>query len=165
MDKERFCVTLEKEQLVFSAAHFITFAGNICERLHGHNYRVKCEVHGALDENGYVVDFIALRDALLRIVGELDHRMLLPTKHPTIRVTKENEEVTAVFEGKRWLFPAEDCCLLPIANTTAELLAKQIGEQLISRIPTEHLSTAEKIVVWVDENHGQWAVCELPLGG
>ena len=35
-----FWVRLCKENLVFSAAHFITFAGNTCERLHGHNYRV-----------------------------------------------------------------------------------------------------------------------------
>ena len=48
---ESYCVRLEKEYLVFSAAHFITFNGNICERLHGHNYRVRAEVHGPLDEN------------------------------------------------------------------------------------------------------------------
>ncbi len=28
---------LQKEQLVLSAAHFITFAGDICERIHGLN--------------------------------------------------------------------------------------------------------------------------------
>jgi len=33
-------VRLDKEQHVFSAAHFITFNGDVCERLHGHNYRV-----------------------------------------------------------------------------------------------------------------------------
>ena len=41
-------VLLQKEQLVFSAAHFITFAGDICECLHGHNYGVKAEVVGAV---------------------------------------------------------------------------------------------------------------------
>ncbi|MCE9527188.1 MAG: 6-carboxytetrahydropterin synthase, partial [Planctomycetales bacterium] len=57
-------IRLDKEHHVFSAAHFITFAGDDCERLHGHNYRVACEVHGELDENQYVVDFIAVRDEL-----------------------------------------------------------------------------------------------------
>lgn len=34
-----FKVTVTKEDLVFAAAHFITFAGHRCETLHGHNYR------------------------------------------------------------------------------------------------------------------------------
>jgi 6-pyruvoyltetrahydropterin/6-carboxytetrahydropterin synthase len=40
-----------------------------------------------------VVDFVALRDALKAIVDELDHRMLLPTSHPQIRVTAGEREV------------------------------------------------------------------------
>jgi 6-pyruvoyltetrahydropterin/6-carboxytetrahydropterin synthase len=60
---ETYRVTVSKDDLVFSAAHFITFDGNVCERLHGHNYRVSADVFGQLDENYYVVDFILLRDA------------------------------------------------------------------------------------------------------
>src|SRR4051794_5211653 len=106
-----YCVRLEKEYHVFSAAHFITFNGDACERLHGHNYRVEVEVEGPLDENHYVIDFIALRDELKKITDELDHRMLLPTSHPLIRVTATEREVEAVFkpDGRRWLFPRDDC--------------------------------------------------------
>jgi hypothetical protein len=39
-------VVLQKQQLVFSAAHFITFNSDICECLHGHNYGVIGEVVG-----------------------------------------------------------------------------------------------------------------------
>src|SRR5262245_9983824 len=115
MNSERYRVHLTKDQLVFSAAHFITFNGNICERLHGHNWRVAVEVEGPLDENGYVFDFIALRDKTQQIVAELDHRILLPTKHPTIHVTSDDREVTARFEDRRWVFPKEECVLLPVA--------------------------------------------------
>ncbi len=48
MPQESYSVRLRKTELVFSAAHFITFAGNICERLHGHNYRTAVEVFGPL---------------------------------------------------------------------------------------------------------------------
>ena len=48
--------------------------------------RVAAEVEGPLDENHYVIDFLALRDAVRSIVVELDHHMLLPTGHPTIQV-------------------------------------------------------------------------------
>ena len=156
----RFRVSLCKEQLVFSSAHFITVGGNICERLHGHNYGLKCDVIGPLDENGYVVDFIALRDALAKIASQLDHHMLLPTEHEEISVAVQDEEVIVRFESRRWVFPREDCVFLPVANTTAELLAWWIGQELMSERP-EFGDQLEKIIVAVDENNGQWAECEL----
>ena len=160
---ETFRVRVSKDQLAFSAAHFITFAGNICERLHGHNYRVACEVHGELDENQYVVDFIAVRDELRKILDELEHRMLLPTSHPLIRVVADAKEVTATFlpDGRRWVFPADDCVLLPVANTTAELLANWIGIRLLSALEQKTGSRPRRVQIGVDENNGQWAICEL----
>ena len=116
---ETYCVRLDKEQHVFSAAHFITYDGDVCERLHGHNYRVSVEVDGPLDENQYVVDFIALCDALKSVLDELDHRMLLPTKHPLITVSSDGQEVEVRFQDRRWIFPQDNCLLLPVANTTA----------------------------------------------
>src|SRR5688572_18563413 len=102
---ERYHVRLTKDFLVFSAAHFITFGGNICERLHGHNYRVAAEVHGPLDENHYVIDFIALRDTLRELVRELDHHMLLPDRHPMIHVVPDDRSVEVTFADRRWVFP------------------------------------------------------------
>jgi 6-pyruvoyltetrahydropterin/6-carboxytetrahydropterin synthase len=161
---ESYHVRIEKERLVFSAAHFITFAGDVCERLHGHNYRVAAEVHGPLDENQYVVDFIALRDALQRIVDALDHRVLLPTDHPTIDVAEqvagEVSEVVAAHGQKRWTFPREDCVLLPVANTTAELLARYIGGELLEALSAAGAPTPERLRIAVDECEGQWGVYE-----
>lgn len=157
-----YCVSLEKDNLVFSAAHFITFNGDVCEQLHGHNYRVKCKVFGPLDENGYVIDFIALRDTLMKVIATLDHRMLLPNKHPMIKVVTEGDEVVVRFEKKRWVFPVEDCVLLEIANTTAELLAGYIGGVLIEQLKETVSSSIDRIEVAVDENRGQWAVVTLP---
>jgi 6-pyruvoyltetrahydropterin/6-carboxytetrahydropterin synthase len=158
-----FSVRLTKEHHVFSAAHFITYAGDVCERLHGHNYRVSVEVFGPLDENQYVIDFIALRDELKKITDQLDHRMLLPTKHPLIHVTTRGAEIEAVFapDGRRWLFPAGDCVLLPVANTTAELLAQYIGQMLLDALAARPGAGPQRLRVEVDENHGQWGVCEL----
>jgi len=158
---ETYHVRLEKEHLIFSAAHFITFNGNICERLHGHNYRVFAEVHGPLDENEYVIDFIALRDTLKEIVNELDHHMLLPTDHPMIQVTAKETEVEVTFEDRRWVFPRGDCILLPISNTTAELMARYIGQQLLERLEKRTGARPQRLVLGVDENEGQWGICEL----
>jgi 6-pyruvoyltetrahydropterin/6-carboxytetrahydropterin synthase len=158
---EKFHVRIAKESLVFSAAHFITFAGNICERLHGHNYKVAAEVHGTLDENHYVVDFIAVRDALRQIVEVLDHHMLLPTDHPKIKVAAGPTSVEVTFEERRWLFPREDCVLLPVANTTAELLAQYIGHKLLDELQKRTGTRPKRMSVAVDECDGQWGVWEI----
>jgi 6-pyruvoyltetrahydropterin/6-carboxytetrahydropterin synthase len=129
----------------------------VCERLHGHNYRVAAEIFGPLDENRYVVDFIFLRDTLKSIVDELDHHVLLPTRHPAIRVTAGEREVEAVFEDRRWVFPRGDCVLLPVENTTAELLARYIAGRLLVAISTK----PARLKVEVDECFGQLGVCEL----
>ena len=155
---EQFHVRVVKESLIFSAAHFITFAGNVCERLHGHNYRVAAEIFGPLDENHYVVDFIAVRDLLSEIVRELDHHMLLPTDHPQIKVAASPTSVEVTFEERRWVFPREDCVLLPVANTTAELLARYIGRRLLDALE-RHTGTRPRLLsVAVDECEGQWGV-------
>ena len=157
---ESFRIRLDKEHHVFAAAHFITFAGNICERLHGHNYRVAVELGGPLDENSYVVDFIAARDELRAITDQLDHRMLLPDNHPLIRVVADAKEVTVTFtpDGRRWIFPLGDCLILPVPNTTAELLAHWIGAQLLARLQHRLHWQPTFIEVAVDENHSQWGV-------
>ena len=157
---EQYHVRIAKEALVFSAAHFITFAGDICERLHGHNYKVAAEVHGPLDENQYVVDFIAVRDALQAIVATLDHHMLLPTDHPRIRVAAGDGSVEVTFEDRRWVFPRGDCVLLPVANTTAELLARYIGRQPLDELQNKTGLRPRQLKVAVDECDGQWGVWE-----
>ena len=163
MTTERYRVRVTKDHLVFSAAHFITFNSNICERLHGHNWRVAVEVAGPLDENSYVFDFIALRDATQKLVGELDHRVLLPTQHPAIHVNADDREVTATFEARRWVFPREDCVLLPVANTTAELIARWMALQLRDIIREHPGQKLESLQVEIEENFGQWAMCEMSV--
>ena len=158
---ERYHVRMSKDYLVFSAAHFITYAGDVCEPLHGHNYRVSAEVYGPLDDNSYVVDFIALRDVLKKIVDELDHRVLLPTTHSQIRVVADEREVTATFEDRRWVFPLSNCVLLPMANTTTELLAHYIGQRLREELAKRVAARPERICVEIDDCFGHVAVCEL----
>lgn len=156
-----FRVQLQKDTMVFSAAHFITFNGNICESIHGHNYGVKAEVIGPLDENGYVCDFIALRDGLAEIIAAMDHKVVLPESHAMISVVDDGKEVTATFEKKRWVFPREDCKILPIANTTAELMASYIADELKSKTKGQFGDQISKVIIGVDENRGQWGVVEL----
>ncbi len=158
---EHFNVRIAKDDLVFSAAHFITFDADVCEPLHGHDYRVAAEVHGPLDENSYVVDFVALHQALKAILDELDHRVLLPTEHPRIRVAAAEREVEVTFDRRRWVFPRADCVLLPIPNTTTELLARHVARRLLDEIASRSGRRPSRVRVEIDECYGQVASCEL----
>jgi len=157
-----FHVRVAKEQLTFSAAHFITLKdGSLCERLHGHNYRVAAEVFGPLDESQCVIDFIALRDTLADLTLALDHHVLLPTASPHIRVTADEQSVEAIFQDRRWLFPRGDCVLLPVENTTAEKLAEHLGRQLQGELLRRHSFRPQRLRIEIDECLGQVGVCEL----
>ena len=152
---ENFYVRVSKADLTFSAAHFITLGPDQCEGIHGHDYRVAAEVRGPLDDNGCVVDFIALHKTLRTIIDELDHRVLLPLEHPAIGVSAGPKEVEVRFGDRRWVFPTSECRLLPLSNTTAELLARYVGRRLLDAVPSP------QVRIEVEESAGLCAVCEL----
>src|SRR5262249_844401 len=114
---ERFTVRVEKEAFVFCSGHFISYEGDKCQRLHGHNYRTAAEVVGELDQNHYVFDFIALKHLVKAITDDLDHRMMLPTRNPLIAVEEGPRSVAVRYKDREWIFPRGDCVLLPIENT------------------------------------------------
>jgi 6-pyruvoyltetrahydropterin/6-carboxytetrahydropterin synthase len=157
MSVERYSIRVTKDYLVFCCAHFITYEGDDCERLHGHNYRVAVEVDGELDENHYVFDFIALKNLTRSIVNELDHHMLVATLNPQLPVTTEHGRVVVRFGTKHWDFPAEDCRLLPIANTTTELLAKYVATRILDDLKTKRDVVPEVLRVELEECFGQVA--------
>jgi len=157
---ERYTVRVSKDYLAFCAGHFISYAGHQCERLHGHNYRAAVEVEGPLDENFYIFDFIALKEATRKITDELDHYMLLPTRNAVIHVEERDDMVDVRYKERQWLFPRGDCVLLPIENTTAELLARYIGQRLLTDLRDNHRFDPAILRVEVEEGPGQMAIYE-----
>ncbi|MGL4423679.1 MAG: 6-pyruvoyl trahydropterin synthase family protein [Gemmataceae bacterium] len=157
---DRYSIRVTKDYLVFCCGHFITYDGDTCERLHGHNYRAAVTVEAPLDENYYVFDFIALKRRTQAIVNELDHHMLLATKNRLITVHDAGENHLVKFGAKHWSFPKEDCVLLPIQNTTAEQIASWIGLRLRKELLAEHQFTPRRMIVEVEETTGQVAYYE-----
>src|SRR5271170_5342974 len=151
---ERYQVRVSKDYLVFCSGHFISYEGDKCERLHGHNYRAAVEIDGALDENFYVFDFITLKNRTKLITDELDHRMMLPTKNRVIVLEESPRSIRVRYKDREWLFPREDCVLLPIENTTAELLARYIGERLREDLRKTYGFVPAVLRVEVEESFG-----------
>jgi 6-pyruvoyltetrahydropterin/6-carboxytetrahydropterin synthase len=151
-------VRIEKDYTVFCAGHFITYDGHECEALHGHNYRAAASLEGPLDENAYVFDFTRLKQLVKEIVDELDHRMLLPARSERIHVATEGDRVTATYKDKHYVFPRSDVVLLPIANTTAEMLAQWIAGRLKDVLDPVSRRAMTALDVEVEESFGQRAI-------
>lgn len=160
---DRYAVHMRKAVHVFCSGHFITLTDTLCEPVHGHNWTVAAEVEGEPDPHGMVIDFILLRDQLSAIISRLDHRMLLPTENRLLQVTTtqvapSRAEVTVRFGDRRWVFPADECVLLPVANTTAEWIACWIGGELLQSMADRGQPIRGTLRIEVDECLGQSAV-------
>lgn len=153
-----FRVSVSKDYLVFSSAHFITFRGHTCESLHGHNYRVGVTVEGPIDDEClFVVDFAILKRAVRTYVDAIDHRVLLPTRNPKLAY-RETDGMTFVeyFGVQSYQFPTKDCAMMPIANTTAEMIAEWLAINVRDDLRREG-ATITFLEIEVEESFGQSA--------
>ena len=165
-ERGEYRVSVTKDYLVFASAHFITFAGHRCEGLHGHNYRVRVTLEGALNEEAwFVFDFVELKRIMKRLCDEIDHVVLLPLESDRVKVFEEGDNVRVDVDGKpRYLFPRRDCALLPIPNTTVEMLAKLLTSRLRGELDSGGARGLTAIEMEVEENFGQTAVYRETLG-
>ena len=161
---ERYSVRVADSSTFFASAHFITYDRDVCEPLHGHNFATAVTVEGPLDENHYVVDFVALRKIVEELLAELDHRVLLPMEHDRIRVDERGEEIEVHFSGRRWVFPRAECALLPVANTTVELLARHMAQKVVHKLSSVGRAGEYVVTVEVEEAPGWSATCRLETG-
>jgi len=154
-----FRVQVSKDYLVFASAHFITFRGHQCESLHGHNYRVGVAVEGTVDaECLFVLDFSVLKQITRRLVDEIDHKVLLPTLNPKLAYREEGDRLAVEYFGEpTYVFPKRDCALLPIQNSTAEMLAQYLGSRVREELMRSGYTHLTLLEFEVEENYGQSA--------
>jgi 6-pyruvoyltetrahydropterin/6-carboxytetrahydropterin synthase len=115
------------ENLGFDAAHFASIGAEV-EPLHGHSYRVACEVRANLTEDAWVIDFGVLKRLLRTICQDLDHKVILQTSGTVIRpVHTSGGWLVRTPRGKEYLFPATDVAALSVENSTAECLAQWLN--------------------------------------
>jgi 6-pyruvoyltetrahydropterin/6-carboxytetrahydropterin synthase len=162
--EERFRIRLAEGAFGFAAAHFISFGDDGCEALHGHDYKVSVEISGPKDDQGIVVDFLAVEAILRSLLGLLDHKTILPAGSRRFRIEECRASLRVSLGPKEWVFPREDCVLLPIVNSTAEELAGWLACRLREEIPRAGLPAPEIISVAVAESSGRSAICTVSYG-
>lgn len=137
----------------FSSSHVIPEYEK-CGRLHGHTYAIHARIWGETDGSGIVVDFSTIKSILREITNRLDHRLMIPNKHNAVKVVELNESVELENNSKKYVFPKEDCVLLPLHSTSAENLAGYILNKVIEKLPKGRI---REIEIGVDEGLGQGA--------
>ena len=154
-----FRVQVSKDYLVFASAHFITFKGHQCETLHGHNYLVGVAVEGAVEaETLFVLDFSVLKQITRKLVDRIDHKVLLPTLNPKLAFREDGDRIAVDYFGQpTYVFPKRDCALLPIPNSTAEMLAQYLGSQVREELVAGGYTHLTSLDLEVEENYGQSA--------
>jgi 6-pyruvoyltetrahydropterin/6-carboxytetrahydropterin synthase len=160
-----FRVQVSKDYLVFASAHFLTFRGHQCESLHGHNYRVGVMVEGGIDaECLFVLDFSVLKKIVRALADEIDHKVLLPTLNAKLVYRTEGDMLHVDYFGKpTYVFPRSDCALLPIQNSTAEMLAQYLAQRLRTELEKEGHTHLTLLELEVEENFGQSATYRTSL--
>ena len=144
-----------KLNIQFSSAHLIP-GHKKCGRLHGHTYAIHAKVYGEKDKKGFIIDFSLIKTALKNIADDLDHKVLIPEKNSSIDIGKI--EIKMSNDGKRYVFPREDCVLLPVECITVENLAEYVLNLFIKK--TRLPKNVKKIEIGVDEGFGQGARIE-----
>jgi 6-pyruvoyltetrahydropterin/6-carboxytetrahydropterin synthase len=105
-------------EAAFSAAHFLAHYHGKCEKLHGHNYKVRVTARGpSLDGGGMLVDFGVLKKALRAVTEELDHTNL--NDHPAFADGSPSAENIArfVYDRMRAGSPAAGISLVEVFET------------------------------------------------
>jgi 6-pyruvoyltetrahydropterin/6-carboxytetrahydropterin synthase len=61
------------------------------------------------------------------------------------------------FGEPTYVFPRRDCALLPIPNSTAEMLAQYLGSQVRQELNARGYTNLTSLELEVEENYGQSA--------
>lgn len=154
---ELFRVRLYREDLNFSAGHISTY-GDEMEGQHGHNYQLSVEFEGPLDEDCLVVDFRTVKKILRSIGGKLNHRTLVPSLNPRLKIEKGDKSTRIHFGEERIEFPTSNLVFLEVANVTSEMLAFYILRSIRDQLPEADRRRIRRIQVEVIESPGQSAV-------
>lgn len=110
------------KDFTFSAAHQIRGHTGGCERLHGHNYRVRvCLAAESLDDLGMVEDFTDLKRTMEQVLRPFDHQLI------------------------------NDVAPFDEINTTAELLAEHVFLEVQDRLEDPDRVHVRFVEVWEND--------------
>jgi 6-pyruvoyltetrahydropterin/6-carboxytetrahydropterin synthase len=162
---QTFAVNVQPGELHFNSAHFITF-NNSCENLHGHNFHVRIQAYGDNNDDAFVIDFVQLNRLAAEVCLQLHDKILLPGKSQEVSISEADGQLEVCSYDKAFSLPSGNCLILPIANTTAEMLAWYVMESLLPKLEAcSALAHVETLEVAVEEADNRWGICRRVIYG
>lgn len=148
-----------KQNFKFSSAHFLIFDEKHAERLHGHNYQVQLKMkfkpmNPAMSQQGFCIDFNEIKKWLKDRLNQWDEMVLLPEKHPDFKFQKKGPSLEVTFRDRFYVFPQNEVVLLPILNTSVELLSQILAQATYAEFMGRG---AQSVEITVEETPGQAA--------
>ncbi len=120
----------------FSACHFLV--GYLkCNRLHGHDYSVECQLKYQSNITDQTLDFRTVNLWIKQIITELDHKILLPGNSSEIKFqsAREGRNWNIHINEKIYSFPQNDVKILEGVNqTTCESIAKYLHQKMKEKL-------------------------------
>ena len=155
----QFSIQVAKENLKFSAAHFIAYQG-FREPLHGHNYQVGVRVEGNLSGTGYVIDFGMIKKLTKEIVDRIDEHTIIPARSDCLSIEETPDgKIRVLYENDEFIFPRKDVFLAPIVHSSAEELARYLWDELHAALEARGaVAGVTAIEISVAEGPGQAAI-------
>jgi len=154
-----YSIKVYKQYFNFAAGHFLVFKDGTREPLHGHNYRVMIKGNSNKLESDMVFDFLDIKPIVREVCDSLDHKVLLPSENPLLKITEEDNNYNLETPDKsKFSFPKADIKILPIPNTSAERLAVYIAYEIKQLVKERFNFMFKSLEVEVEETPGQSAV-------
>lgn len=125
-------VEIQKEELRFSAGHFMIYSLDKRETMHGHDYQVAVTFHARIDNNGMSFDLRDYKQKLAKFCAQVDYRVILPSKSEFLRLEETATHWIANLGKEQMSFLKKDAVVLPICNATLEEISSWVLQQLLA---------------------------------
>jgi 6-pyruvoyltetrahydropterin/6-carboxytetrahydropterin synthase len=148
-------IKIHKEELKFSAGHFMVLSATQRESMHGHDYQLEVAFNTLIKQNGMAVDCRLYKQRLLKICQSLDYRFILPSQSEYLKIVEENDQWILHFNQQAISFWKQDAVVLPICNVTLEELSYWFLKQLLENTNELVEHSIQGITVTVFNGRGE----------
>ena len=131
MNKRLSTIELSKENMSFSAGHFVILSSEKRENLHGHHYQVSVALDTEIDETGLSFDHRIYENKIASFCRLLDPVFLIPARSPYLIIRAEGLGYYISFHDETFFLLKRDIKLLPLSNITFEELAYYFLSQVL----------------------------------
>jgi len=135
-------IEIHKDELKFSAGHFMLLSATARESMHGHDYQVNVAFNTLITHNGMAFDCRLYKQRLLKLCLSLDYHFILPSQSEYMRIEETSDAWKAYFDKQTLSFEKTDVVVLPIVNVTLEELSYWFLQQLTENqadLQTHHI--------------------------